>query len=284
MNATRFHLTLLLLLIIAGNFYSCDTIEPPYMTNGSNNNIDDEVVVRKFLLEEFTGHLCPNCPAAAETGEILANFYEERMIIISIHAGNLARPTGSTYNNDFRTSEGDALNAQFSVAGIPAGMVNRTEFEGGRVLPPGSWGPALTAFENSRPGVSIKIGNTIQNSSSSFSVPVTVKNLTNDHEGDHYLVLVLTEDGIISPQRTNDPNQPDGVILDYEHNHVLRKAITDIWGEKMDSDALISDTGFEKEFTFSTNEEWINENCHIVAYVMNSGQEILQVEKINLVP
>ncbi len=281
MNTIRYTLTFVIFITLS-IFHSCEIIEPPYITEGTNNNPDNEVVVRKFLLEEFTGHLCPNCPSAAETAGILADFYGDRLITISIHAGNLARPTGSTYNYDFRTTEGDDLNAHFNVAGIPVGMVNRTEFEGGRVLPPGSWGPALAVLEDSQPVFSIKLEDPVQNSSSAFSVPVTIQNL-GANQDDYYLVLVITENGIISPQRTNDANQPNGVILDYEHNHVLRKAFTGIWGEKIDQNALSSESGFEKIFTITTQDDWVTENCDIIAYIMNAQQEILQVEKTDLV-
>ena len=38
---------------------SCDEINPPYTLNFT---VDTSKVVRKTLLEEFTGHTCPNCP------------------------------------------------------------------------------------------------------------------------------------------------------------------------------------------------------------------------------
>ena len=46
-------------LIILSN--SCDIVEGPYITD-SNSYVNPE---KNVLIEDFTGHLCSNCPQAA---------------------------------------------------------------------------------------------------------------------------------------------------------------------------------------------------------------------------
>jgi len=53
--------------------YSCDVIEGDYMTVGTNNPDDTTSFVKKVLIEDFTGHRCPNCPSAAAELEALEN-------------------------------------------------------------------------------------------------------------------------------------------------------------------------------------------------------------------
>jgi thiol-disulfide isomerase/thioredoxin len=44
-------------------------------------------VTRRVLLEDFTGHTCNNCPAAAVIAEGLQTFYgEDQLILVGVHA------------------------------------------------------------------------------------------------------------------------------------------------------------------------------------------------------
>lgn len=267
---------LLALVTISG----CDKIEPPYMTNADNGGGDGEVV-RKFLLEEFTGHRCPNCPAGTETAKTLKNFYGDRLVIVTIHAGFFAMPMSAPFEYDFRTPEGTALNNHFGITQNPVGMVNRTGFEGALLLTPASWGSAMQAFEDSEPDIKLDIGLTNMSGDGNYRLDAGVTSLK-VLEDDLYLVALLIEDGIIKPQKTNDPEYPDGEILDYEHNHILRKGITDIWGEKISEGLFGVDDVQNRNYNFQLDAEWVADNCSVVVYVMNSNMEILQVEEKKL--
>ena len=257
-------------------FISCDKIEPPYMTNVEQGGENGEVV-RKFLLEEFTGHRCPNCPAGSEIAKTLKNFYGDRLVIISVHAGTFAIPVNAPFNYDFRTPEGNALNTQFGVTSNPIGMLNRTEFEGTRLLTPASWGSAMQAIEDIEPGLRIDLGITSV-SGNLYRVDADITALK-DHEEELYLVALILEDGIIKPQKITHPDHPTGEILDYEHNHVLRKGITNIWGDKIIEDLFPQGIIMENSYTFELDNSWVTAHCSVVVYVMNSNMEILQIEK-----
>ena len=75
-------------------FSSCDIVETPYMNN-ENVNIDTNSnnYVKKVLIEDFTGHLCPNCPQAANEIDAIHNIYGDQIIAIAIHVTkSFARP------------------------------------------------------------------------------------------------------------------------------------------------------------------------------------------------
>ena len=258
---------------------ACDVIEPPYITDqATNDNMDNPEVVQKFLLEEFTGHNCPNCPFGSDMAKTLQAFYGDRLIVVSVHAGFFAMPIPPTFVNDFRTPEGNALNSYFGVAGNPIGMVNRVEFEGDRLMGPNAWGSAMAALANDDPVVALSLGLTMQ-PGNSFRLSVEMDALT-DLPGEFYLVAVVTEDGIISPQKINDPDYPDGYIPEYVHNYVLRRGITDIWGDKLNDERVERGERFERTYDFSMDDSWMTESCAVVVWIMNEQLEVLQVERV----
>ncbi len=274
----------LLLLLVTGINNACDNIEPPYMTHQEPVNDNDETA-RKLLLEVFTGHRCPNCPEGSKQARILQDFYQDQLVVITIHAGWYANSTAEPFNYDFTTSEGDAINKHFGIEFYPNGMVNRQNFEGSKALAPGSWGSALHVLADMEPGFSINLSTFEAQSANTFNLDVNLRGLdTPADNGEYLLVAMLTEDQIIRPQRTNDPEYPDGYIPDYEHNHVLRKGITHVWGESMGNEDLWGTDPVNKSYSFSLDDDWNAENCNVVVYVMNNQMEVKQVESLPLIP
>ncbi len=89
----------------------------------------------------------------------------------------------------------------------------------------------------------------------------------------------MLEDGIISPQKTNDDNYEDGIIYDYEHNNVLRAAINDTWGEPLSEEGVLPNESFFKSYFKALDENWNYQNCKVLAIVYNAEtNEVLQAE------
>ncbi len=278
MNITRFFYFTLSFAFFSILWSGCDIVEAPYIVDRDTELPDDGEVVRAFLLEEFTGHQCPNCPAGSEEAEILKNFYGDRLVIVSVHAGWFARTTGGDFTYDFRTPEGEAMNSYFGIEQNPVGLVNRVEFESSLLLGPTAWGSAMAVLDDAAPAFSLNLE--AEKSGSNYNLFVNVRALQ-DLELDYYLVALVTEDGIISPQKINsNPDYPDGIIMDYEHNHVLRRGITDIWGDQLNEQPVTTGDTFQRDYSFSADSEWVEENCHIVVYVMSQTMEIMQVAEI----
>jgi thiol-disulfide isomerase/thioredoxin len=78
----------LLTVIAAINFHSCDYIENPIEAGITPQTLDSTKVVRRILMEEFTGHFCTACPAAAVELERLVGVYGDQIVPIALHAGS----------------------------------------------------------------------------------------------------------------------------------------------------------------------------------------------------
>ena len=277
MNIKRNIKALLVLFLFLGAV-SCDKIEPPFMNEVSNDNDDDTEVVRKILLEVFTGHLCPNCPAGKEAAEELKTLYGDRLIIMSIHTGIFARPIPDGFENDYRTAEGEAIATAFGVNQYPVGMVNRESFDGSAVLSPSAFGSAVSESLLCPPPLRIGVNSSYDTSSRQLEIDFTL-DIIIEQEGPHYLSVFLLEDGIVSPQKTDNPDYSDGVIEDYEHNHMLRTAINGTWGEVLCTESLPANDSFFKSYSRTLCESISHENAKVVAFVYNgNSMEIIQAE------
>ncbi|MBS4012930.1 MAG: Omp28 family outer membrane lipoprotein [Bacteroidetes bacterium] len=258
---------------------SCDIIEPPYMTNYSSDNGDDGVVVKKILLEEFTGHLCPNCPEGKKVAQQLKELYGKKIVEISIHSGTFAKPLGGAFANDYRTTFGDEITAYFGVNQYPTGMISRTNYEGSTVISPSAWGSAISQIINEEPTIKIKIETAYNATSRKLEIDLTADMLSN-LDGSYFITAFIVENGIISPQKTNDPEYPSGVIVDYEHNHVLRAAVNGTWGEKYTETGANTGDSFSFNYSITLNQSWKAENCKVVSYICNGEtMEVIQVEE-----
>jgi|LSQX01.1.fsa_nt_gb thiol-disulfide isomerase/thioredoxin len=262
-------------------FTACDIIEEPYMTSpGGNGNTGE--VVRKVLLEEFTGHQCPNCPAGAETADALKEFFGEQLVIVSIHAGFFARTTAPHFLADYRTSAGTEINNYFGVAANPAGMVNRKEFSGNRILNPSAWGGAISQILEEEPQAGIEISLSYETTSRNLNVAINTTALKS-LQGPLYLAALLLEDNILSPQQTNDSQYTNGIQENYNHRHVLRTDINGTWGEVISENGAEVNEEFPKSYNITLDEGWNESTCSVVAYVYSgTNMEIIHVEEKKL--
>ena len=278
---------------------SCDIVETPYMNTENISQIDTNSnnYVKKVLIEDFTGHLCPNCPQAATEIEAIHDIYGEQIIAIAIHVTkSFVRPYPASqapnFQYDFRTSWGDDLDNLFDIssAGLPRGMVNRIGFPDNHKLGKDEWANAVTNELNKE----INFGIMINSSNNNINITTQV---LNNISGSYNLVVCLTESGIINWQKDGTEN-----IENYEHNHILRSVLLD--------EALSSNINYEtnqeiqKNITYNLTEleeynidystnvaelgngnagNWNSNNMSIVAYIYNTNtKEVVQVEQNNL--
>ena len=254
--------------------FSCDYIDDPIQGGGGTN--PDTGVVRKVLIEDFTGHKCPNCPLAQEElVKLHDNFFGDQLIAISVHAGFFATVSpGFTY--DFTTDEGEELATFFGVQAYPSGMVNRTGYPNGEHLSVyDNWATKVSAILANDPEMDISIDPTYSSGNHSLSVDLEVKVLSN-LDDEFHLVVYLTEDSLQQPQIG-----PGNVTIpDYIHNHVLRGSMNTTWGESIANGQISTGETFTKTYNMDLDAEWNEQNMHIVAFVYRSSDlEIIQAEE-----
>lgn len=283
----------ILFLSISLIVISCDVEEGPFIED-YNSYVNPD---KKVLIEDFTGHLCPNCPEAARELEAIHNIYGDQIIGIALHVTkSFAKPnypsqTGFQY--DFRTNWGDNWDAFYSIsdAGLPKGMINRIGYQTqSHKLGKDEW--AATVASELRKEIDFKIN--ILADSNSITIESEVQK---NNSASYNLVVCLTENNIINWQK-------DGVnnIENYEHNHVLRTVLLD--DKLSNSDNYISGQKIEKEINYNLsileqfNEnysentaengngmagDWNADNISVIAYIYNTiTKEVVQVEEVHL--
>ena len=279
---------ILLLSILVFNT-QCDKIEKPYSEKG--NELDTPAfpalqnVIQKYLLEDFTGHLCNNCPQAHAIADEMKTVLGDTLIVLAIHSGNYAKPQIAPYEADYRTEMGNLISQAFQINAWPAGMISRKDFNGNRVLSRTAWKSSMASIVRQVPTLALQI---LTSDPSEDSINVFVKTtFLTPTDKNLRLYVVLSESGIISAQKNNSSTvgtTPE--ILNYEHKHMLRTHITPTEGNinaTMGTPVQANDTLIKGYTLYLKNKPWKLENCSVIAFISdNDTQDILQVEEMEL--
>ncbi len=276
-------------------YNGCDKIEGPYreavvVNDFCTTGIEDSIPSRKVLVEDYTGHLCGNCPAAGVyLNDTLKALYGHCLVVISVHAGFFAgtcptaiacpgnQPSGS-FTTDFTTPAGNAWNTFFGITGNPKGMINRIDYPGGthsKALT--AWSSAV-ASELAKPvNAKVEITNTFNVASNSVSIAVK-SDFLEDLPGDYKLQVVITEDNLIDWQVWY--NHTPEFVPDYVHHHVLRDVVNSTWGEDIATGGVTAGTSVTKNYTKNLNSTWVADECNIVAFIYKSDTyEVIEVSE-----
>jgi hypothetical protein len=164
---------------------SCDKVEMPYPTilsidttfysgNWTEyiNSIAPQFIplqdqVQNVLLEEYTGHLCNNCPTAAAIAHNIHKNNPNRVFIASIHAGpggktsfQQANPNDDKFYTDHTNSDGLAYGQRFqngfNFFGNPQGTVNRKNVDQKVFDFSGTWQTRVTNLLSNTPKVRLQ--------------------------------------------------------------------------------------------------------------------------------
>jgi len=258
---------------------SCDIVEEPYLVPAGSSGPGPGEAVRKVLLEDYTGHKCPNCPEAAELANSLEHIYHEQLILLTVHAGFYSTPDASgDFTADLRTTEGTETHDYFGIFAYPAGMVNRTEYKGNKVLFLSFWEEAVEAIVNEPAQAMITLSASYNEGTRSLSCKAET-NFLESLPGTYNICVFIAESGIILPQKDEQ-----GIDLDYEHNHVLRASMNGTWGEPVGDNGQAT-VGIlqENEYNYVLPSAWVAENCAIVAFVYDEAtREVVQAEMLDL--
>ena len=234
-------------------------------------------------MEEFTGVRCVNCPQAKLEIDNLqsAALFGEDFIAVSYHAGFFSRPYNDS-KNDYRTDEGDAIISFLDEPiGFPSGVINRKQFSGENDLQIESfatWGGFVGQELEESAIMSLDIETTYNTTNRILNASIIITPTQNISTALNLSVLI-TEDDIIDVQLT-----PDGIVDDYAQSHLFRTMMTNTFGDPI-TEALIANQSISTIFSFTLPDEWVAENCKIVAFVHYADQskEILQAEEVSLI-
>lgn len=263
------------LIIFFGISNGCDVIEEPFKKE--NIQITTE---KKILLEYYTGHRCNSCPGAPLTIYDILDVYPGNVIVITVHAGPLAKLLVPPTDYDFTTETGDDWYTFFGFEGVPNGMLNRVERSGTRIIPHANWASVAAELLEEPVMAEIIMDASFNETTRNIQVDVQTNILSYHQEKSYFINVVLVEDSIVKPQlnQYNDIG-PVPVILDYVHNSVLRHSLTGSWGAAINP-AIIANTS--RSMVLNPNSDIVPENCHIVAFISDCSYNVIQAEKIKL--
>ena len=284
----------ILLYFFVCMLFSCDIEDGPFITD-YDAYVNPE---KKVLIEDFTGHTCPNCPEAAREIEAIHDIYGDQIIALAIHVTkSFARPYPASqapkFQYDFRTQWGNEWDAEYGISelGLPRGMVNRTLYPNGHKLGKDEWANAVASELKKETNFKLSITSNLS------SIEVSTE-ITNTISGDFNLVVCLAENNIINWQKDGQVE-----IENYEHNHVLRSVIIDEnisnnntlnQGDIIQKVYPINISELEQyNINYSLNNAelgngnsggWIVNNLSVITYVYNNiTKEIMQVEEAYLI-
>jgi hypothetical protein len=247
------------LVFIGIALYACDKINNPIISKGNTIGVptsgltrvtstnDDDLL--KVLVEDFTGHLCTNCPAAGAQCEALVNSANgNQVVLLQNNVSSLAKAVvkgyypslpDTAYCNDFialADSEWDNVFIDGTANGMPATMVDRLYFNGT------PYSPNVYSKEN----VSVPFDSLIGTSqtakihivdsmyappTSTLSMSITTTLIAPVVGVKYYLVVGLVEDSIYDWQDSVSHN-----IQYYLKRMTFRTAINDGghgWGDTL---------------------------------------------------
>lgn len=298
---------ILFLVVCVGAFIaSCNVVDEPYGPNGGvdpgdeqfNDTVysDSTVNRRRIMLEEFTGHKCPNCPEGADIAEDIYTTYPDDFLSVAIHnSGAFSKPDLSDpthlYPSEFETQTGENLRIKYQFSSFPSGMLNRSEINGSVKVPYQTWEAEVIALINNAaymvPRFKLQLENIYNSKAGERSIRVRYKatclqNIT----GTVAIASYVLESKIIAPQ--TDKRLSDSYVPDYEHNHVLRVGFpNDGSGKTLFTNPTPGEIAEvispSDEISVGINDDWIPENMNVVVFLFEpvSG-EILHVEEVHL--
>jgi len=260
-------------------FSSCDKIKAPYALAKHGNVVDtvidwDTVVpVKRVLLEDYTGHTCLNCPAAAAIAHSQDALYHGKLVVLAVHAGYYAEPGTGEFAVDFRTTAGEQWNTDFKIAAYPSGMINRKEFNNHQVIGSSDWVTDIASIINGTPDIGMFMINTYDTTSRTVNSQIYTRFL-HSMTGAYNITVGVMEDGIISAQ-----DSANVVIHNYNFKDVFRGAVNGTYGEVLTS-VVDPNLTYLGKFSIPINTTWVAGNCWVIAFVSKADtKEIIQVMK-----
>jgi len=270
-------------------FNSCDKIDGPYAASGGPiDTVSQDSAVRRVLLEEYTGHTCVACPLAHSEALRLQNQYGDRIVVLSIHSGDFAKPKvtpNNSFNYDFRTTTGNDISIASNILGstgntleaFPKGIINRSPNSAGfSILDWSNWEVAINDQLALPVEASLKISNSFNVSDSTITSTVDIKAISKLVDPVSICMYVV-EDSIVNWQKNGNVD-----VQFYTHRHVLRGSLNGSFGQSQG--AMTAGQTKTKTFSAKLMRSDANPNqVYIYAVLVNDiTKEVIQVEEKKL--
>lgn len=298
-----------LLFLITASIIACDKVEKPYIpiasselnqalypgdwssypwptfTNNTNAN-------RNVLLEDYTGHTCVFCPAAADIAHQIEDANSDRVFVATIHAG--PSPTGMVGFQQLEppTFVHDFTNAQTKIYGSfffngygfdanPRGTINRATFDGVMFQGAANWS-SLTNNMLTENSLKINLQSKVNYYEETRGLFVhTEAELLESLPNNIGIVTYFIENSFVAPQKKAGA----GTVLDYNHHNVFRGCIDGLaWGRTLTDDVKDLNGKYYLNYSYAIPSSYDPANCHLLVYAYDKvTYEIFQVIKVPII-
>ena len=271
-------------LIVSLFITSCNEIMPTIPPLGQPEIVTGDAN-RKILIEEFTGVRCVNCPAGSREIENLLVNFPENLVAISIHAGFFSKPYNESLY-DFRTEDANNLVDTYfggEPFAYPSATVNRQKTQNGSYyVDMREWAGLITTELEEDVQVTLEIEHSYNEATRTVNMDVAIDPKT-DIPNDLRISVMITENNVVDYQLLPEP---DGKTADYKHKHMLRDIVTSYEGEQVSPQEIKTGNLVNKSFSFTLSDDWVAENCSVIALVHRHGpndREVLNAEEVHVV-
>lgn len=254
---------------------------------------------RRLLIEELSGVTCVNCPQGAETLEKLSAQNPNQLSIITIHTGVFTEPIPGKSIQNFQTDEGIKLRTQVwnGQGNKPTAIFDRLFLGSGTnkyfIDSDLGWANAIIQDKAAHPTtpLNLSVKSAYNEGKAQYDIEVAVK-YTQAVTGKHALHIFLTESEIIDVQELS----PHVYDMNYEFNHVFRRAITPVSTGKQILPGLTTDakeagrvyiyrTSLKINPDDANQKFWKPENIKVIAFVTDmaaADKHVMHVQETNL--
>jgi thiol-disulfide isomerase/thioredoxin len=256
-------------IAIEGNTFSSEVIGDfevfgVYLNEGVETTTNTEsfsVIIpkRKIIIEDYTGTWCGFCPGVLGAIESVEELTDE-IAVVAIHE------TANSNPDPMHFPQVQDLKDMFGVDGLPAARINRTS----------SWSSPydteeVTGMAGDVTDFAISILSQLTDNELVVEVNIVYEN--GSVPGDK-LVVYLVEDGIIYDQtnyfnadETSPFYQMGDPIPNFEHHKVLRKSISQLFGDAISSTSALET--YSRTLSVVVSPEYNIDNLSLVAMVVS---------------
>lgn len=232
----------------------CDKID----INNTHKPIDPLIGNKTVLIKDFTGARCVNCPAAADyVHELQHRLGEDRIFVLSVHAGFLAQPMGNF--PDFLTDEGTAWYNNHD--SNPLFSVDYTALTEGHAFNVEQIDTPVADALVEPQLFDIYIDNTYDVDTRLLTVENTFYS-EGDGSGKLYATVCLVEDSIVGWQTV-----PGGVDKEYVFRNVFRGTLNGADGESVTNGSFFFGDSFTSTCNMVLDSTYNADQCYIMTYI-----------------
>ncbi len=234
---------------------------------------------RTVLVEDLTGVRCPNCPSGNARLESVQSIYGKNVVVVSVHGEFLTDPLPES-EADLRSPSAILLEEFWRpFLGKPSAVIDRKSYDGFFSMVPNplqdQWQPIIERELQEPHMADLVVDATLDNQ----GILVSTGIIAIEELQDISIHIFLVENSIVDPQE-----DVDKLILDYEHNHVLRYIPTPIEGDPIAENIEIGDIS---NYTMTIDiaelrEEWNIENMEIVCFITGEEGGVIQVQTASI--